>query len=124
MNGVALANRDKVLFCLGSDGSQQEGNDAEAARFAVAQNLNVKLFIDDNDVTIAGHPSEYLKGFSTGKTLEGHGMKVITVNGEDIDALWGAVSTVVTHNGPAAGACSIATAFLYVRNLNVPRYDI
>lgn len=106
VNGVALANRDKVLFCLGSDGSQQEGNDAEAARFAVAQNLNVKLFIDDNDVTIAGHPSEYLKGFSTGKTLEGHGLKVITVNGEDVDALWGAVSTAVTHNGPAAGTRS------------------
>jgi transketolase N-terminal domain/subunit len=45
VNGVALANRDKVLFCLGSDGSQQEGNDAEAARLAVAQGLNVKLLI-------------------------------------------------------------------------------
>jgi transketolase N-terminal domain/subunit len=124
VNGVALANRDKVLFCLGSDGSQQEGNDAEAARFAVAQNLNVKLFIDDNDVTIAGHPSEYLKGFSTGKTLEGHGLKVITVNGEDIDALWGAVSAAVTHNGPAAGVYSITTTVLQVRKLILFRCDI
>ena len=39
---------------LGSDGSQMEGDDAEAARLAVAQKLNVKLLIDDNDVTIAG----------------------------------------------------------------------
>lgn len=53
VNGVALANKDKTLFMLGSDGSQQEGDDAEAARLAVAQGLNVKLFIDDNDVTIA-----------------------------------------------------------------------
>ena len=45
VNGVALANRDKTVFCLGSDGSQQEGNDAEAARLAVAQGLNVKLLI-------------------------------------------------------------------------------
>ena len=103
VNGVALANRDKTVFCLGSDGSQQEGNDAEAARLAVAQNLNVKLLIDDNDVTIAGHPSEYLKGFDVAKTLEGHGLKVFTVQGEDIDALWGAVSSIVTHDGPAAG---------------------
>ncbi len=107
MNGVALANRDKTLFCLGSDGSQQEGNDAEAARLAVAQNLNVKLLIDDNDVTIAGHPSQYLKGFDLTKTLEGHGLKVITVEGEDIDALWGAVSSIVTHDGPAAGKSSL-----------------
>ena len=55
VNGVAIANPTKTLFCLGSDGSQHEGNDAEAARLAVAQNLNVKLLIDDNDVTIAGH---------------------------------------------------------------------
>jgi hypothetical protein len=42
VNGVALANPDKICFCLGSDGSQQEGNDAEAARLAVAKQLNVK----------------------------------------------------------------------------------
>jgi transketolase N-terminal domain/subunit len=103
VNGVALANRDKTIFCLGSDGSQQEGNDAEAARLAMAQNLNVKLLIDDNDVTIAGHPSEYLKGYELTKTLEGHGLKVFTVQGEDIDALWAGVSSIVRHNGPAAG---------------------
>ena len=32
VNGVAMANPGKTLFCLGSDGSQQEGDDAEAAR--------------------------------------------------------------------------------------------
>jgi transketolase N-terminal domain/subunit len=103
VNGVAMANRDKVVFCLGSDGSQQEGNDAEAARLAVAQKLNLKLLIDDNDVTIAGHPSEYLKGYDVARTLEGHGLKVHTVQGEDIDALWGAIASIVTYDGPAAG---------------------
>lgn len=103
VNGIAMANRRKIVFCLGSDGSQQEGNDAEAARLAVAQRLNVKLFIDDNDVTIAGHPSQYLKGFDVAKTLEGHGLKVFRVKGEDIDSLWAAVCAVVGHDGPAAG---------------------
>ena len=102
VNGIALANRDKTVFCLGSDGSQQEGNDAEAARLAVAQNLNVKIIIDDNNVTIAGHPSEYLKGYEVQKTLLGHGLEVVTVQGEDIDALWGAFAKVITHKGPAA----------------------
>jgi len=102
VNGVALANRDKTVFCLGSDGSQQEGNDAEAARLAAAQKLNIKLLIDDNDVTIAGHPSQYLKGYNVTQTLEGHGLKVVSVNGEDIDALWGAISLATTHDGPAA----------------------
>ncbi|KAF9048821.1 transketolase [Panaeolus papilionaceus] len=102
VNGVAFANRDKVVFCLGSDGAQQEGDDDEAARLAVAQNLNVKILIDDNDVTIAGHPSQYLKGYDVAKNLEGKGMKVVTVQGEDIDQLWSGIHQVINHDGPAA----------------------
>ncbi|EMD34038.1 hypothetical protein CERSUDRAFT_56207 [Gelatoporia subvermispora B] len=105
VNGVALANRDKTVFLLGSDGSQQEGNDAEAARLAVAQGLNVKLIIDDNDVTIAGHPSQYLKGYDLTKTLTGHGLKVVTVQGEDLDALWGGLCEIINYDGPAAVVC-------------------
>jgi transketolase N-terminal domain/subunit len=111
VNGIAMANRDKVVFCLGSDGSQQEGNDAEAARLAVAKELNVKLFIDDNDVTIAGHPSVYLKGFDLEKTLRGHGLFVVTVKGEDIDDLWGGLCQVISHKGPAASKKLIKHAF-------------
>ncbi len=103
VNGIALANKDKTVFMLGSDGSQQEGNDAEAARLAVAQNLNVKLLIDDNDVTIAGHPSEYLKGYDLAKTLSGHGLKVVTVQGEDFQSLWAGLCEVINYKGPAAG---------------------
>ncbi|KAK1228784.1 hypothetical protein PQX77_008165 [Marasmius sp. AFHP31] len=82
--------------------STQEGNDAEAARPAVAQGLKVRLFIDDNDASIAGHPSEYMKGLEVGKTLEGHGLKVLAVDGGDIDAVWGAVSETVLYDGPPA----------------------
>ena len=73
---------DKIVFCLGSDGSQMEGNDAEAARLAVAQGLNVKVLIDDNNVTIAGHPSDYMPGWDVEKTLTGHGVPTVTVEGK------------------------------------------
>ncbi|MEL6928703.1 MAG: transketolase C-terminal domain-containing protein [Cyanobacteria bacterium J06600_6] len=102
INGVALANPGKVVVCLGSDGSQQEGNDAEAARLAVAQNINVKLFIDDNDVTIAGHPSDYLPGYDVAKTLAGHGLEVNTGDGEDIDSLYSRMCAAVMGEGPIA----------------------
>ena len=102
VNGVAIANPGKVACCLGSDGSQQEGNDAEAARMAVAQNLNVKLFIDDNDVTIAGHPSDYLPGFTVSKTLAGHGLSILEGDGEDIDDLYRRMCQAVTTEGPIA----------------------
>jgi transketolase len=110
INGVAMAHPDKTVFMLGSDGSQQEGNDAEAARLAVAQNLNVKLLIDDNDVTIAGHPSDYLPGFDVGKTLEGHGMDVSEVQAENIDALYQHMCTALQVDGPVALVCKRAMA--------------
>jgi transketolase C-terminal domain/subunit len=102
VNGVARANPDKAVLLYGSDGSQQEGNDAEAARLAVAQSLNVKLLIDDNDVTIAGHPSEYLKGFDVAKTLTGHGMAVDVGDGEDLDALFTRMAKAIAQRGPIA----------------------
>ena len=102
VNGVALANPGKAVFCLGSDGSQQEGNDAEAARLAVAQHLNVKLIIDDNDVTIAGHPSNYLPGFTVAKTLAGHGLKVLEGDGEDVDGLYSRICEAMNTPGPVA----------------------
>jgi transketolase len=102
VNGVALRDPDKIVMLFGSDGSQQEGNDAEAARFAVARNLNVKLVIDDNDVTISGHPSQYLKGYSVEKTLAGHGLRVLRVDAEDLDELYRAMRALIAEPGPAA----------------------
>jgi transketolase len=102
VNGVALANPGKTVFCLGSDGSQQEGDDAEAARLSVANHINVKLLIDDNDVTIAGHPSQYMGGYSVKKTLEGHGLRVLEGNGEDLDSLYANICTAINTPGPVA----------------------
>ena len=102
VNGLAMAHPDKIVFCLGSDGAQQEGDDAEAARFAVAHNLNVKLIIDDNDVTIAGHPSMYQAGYELSRTLGGHGLATISGNGEDLDNLYSRLCQAVSTDGPMA----------------------
>lgn len=102
INGIALANPDKVVFMLGSDGSQMEGNDAEAARTAVAKQLNVKLLIDDNNVTIAGHPKEYMPGYDVAKTLEGHGLTVDAADGEDFESLFTRMCKACTTIGPVA----------------------
>jgi transketolase C-terminal domain/subunit/transketolase N-terminal domain/subunit len=102
VNGVAAAHPKKTVVMFGSDGSQQEGGDAEAARYAVAQKLNVKLLIDDNDITIAGHPSQYMPGFDVGKTLAGHGLPVDTGDGEDVDSLFQRIQKALATAGPGA----------------------
>ena len=102
VNGVASANPDRIVVMFGSDGSQQEGGDAEAARYAVARNLNVKLLIDDNDVTIAGHPSQYMKGFTVEGTLKGSGLAVDTGDGEDLTSLYRRIQSALNSAGPMA----------------------
>jgi len=105
VNGLAERTRQKVVI-FGSDGSQQEGNDAEAARQAVAARLPVVLIIDDNNVTIEGHPHTYLPGFDIAKTLSGHGLGVTTISttkDEDLDQLYAAIrSALLDDHGPVA----------------------
>lgn len=102
VNGVAEAHPEQTVFLFGSDGSQQEGDDAEAARYAVARGLKVKLVVDDNDVTIAGHPTEYMQGYDVAATLRGHGLQVETCAGEDIDTLFRLIQQAIAADGPAA----------------------
>ena len=105
VNGVSIANPDSCVVMYGSDGAQMEGNNAEAARLAVANNLNVKWIIDDNNVTIAGNPETYMKGYSVSKTLEGQGFQVITCDGENFSELFDAISKSMQTKGPVAVIC-------------------
>jgi transketolase C-terminal domain/subunit/transketolase N-terminal domain/subunit len=102
VDGVALAHPDKSVLMFGSDGSQMEGDDAEAARFAVAHRLNVKLLIDDNNITCAGNPSEFMPGFDVAKTLEGHGLPTDTGDGEDLKSLYARFAKALNQEGPVA----------------------
>jgi transketolase len=99
-NGVAMANPGKAVVVLGSDGSQMEGDNAEAARLAVGRQLNVKVLVDDNNVTISGHPQTYMNGYDLTRTLNGYGYAVDTVMGEDIDALYTALTKVFSNDRP------------------------
>ncbi len=99
-NGVAMANPGKSVILLGSDGSQMEGDNAEAARLSVGKQLGVKLLIDDNNVTISGHPQNYMVGYDLTRTLSGYGLLTDTVLGEDLDALFVALGRAFSDTRP------------------------
>ena len=101
-NGVAFANPGKAVILLGSDGSQMEGDNAEAARLTVGHQLNVKVLVDDNNVTIAGHPQEYMAGYDLSRTLSGYGLTTETTMGEDLDALYIDLCRVFREQRPHA----------------------
>src|SRR5262252_5117243 len=101
-NGVAMANPGKSVILLGSDGSQMEGDNAEAARLAVGKALNVQILVDDNDVTISGHPQEYMPGYDLTRTLSGFGLRTETVLGESLDELYVALARAFAGPEPYA----------------------
>ncbi len=103
-NGIAHRTGDQVIV-FGSDGSQQEGNDAEAARIAVAHDLNVAVIVDNNDVTIEGYPRQYLPGFSVAETLKGHGMNVEELDvgrSMELQGTYDKIRSILTYSGPSA----------------------
>jgi len=102
VNGVAMANPGKAVILLGSDGSEMEGDNAEAARLAAAKKLNVKVLVDDNNVTIAGHPQEYMPSYDLTRTLSGYGLLTETTMGEDLDALYVDLCRVFSEERPHA----------------------
>ncbi|KAF9462295.1 thiamine diphosphate-binding protein [Collybia nuda] len=101
VNGITHSEK-KTVFCLGSDGAQQEGNDVEAARLAVNMKLNVKLIIDDNNMTVVGPSRDILPHFDITKTLTAEGMAVFEADGENIDNAYAAIARAIQYDGPAA----------------------
>ena len=99
-NGVAMANPGQAVVLLGSDGSQMEGDNAEAARLSVGKRLPIKLLIDDNNVTISGHPQQYMAGYDLSRTIAGYGLQTDTVMGEDLDSLYTSLARVFSDDQP------------------------
>ena len=98
-----MANPGKAVVLLGSDGSQMEGDNAEAARLAVGKQLNIKVLVDDNNVTIAGHPQEYMPGYDLTRTLAGYGLTDRNHDGRrPRRALHRSVPRVLSDNRPHA----------------------
>jgi transketolase len=101
-NGIAMANPGKAVVLFGSDGSEMEGDNAEAARLAVGKQLNIKILIDDNNSTIAGRPQDYMAGYDLTRTLSGYGLPTETTMGEDLDALFIDLCRAFRDPGPRA----------------------
>jgi transketolase len=99
-NGVAMANPGQAVVILGSDGSQMEGDNAEAARLSVGKQLPIKLLIDDNNVTISGHPQQYMAGYDLSRTIAGYGLQTDTVMGEDLEYLYTSLARVFSDDQP------------------------
>jgi transketolase len=102
VNGISIANKGSKFIVMSTDGAMLEGSNAEAARVARSQNLETKIFIDDNNTTICARPSDYMKGYDIYETLKGHGLNANTCDGQDYEGLYCAVRDAINSVGPYA----------------------
>lgn len=102
--GVALAkklNNDKHhVFVLMGDGELQEGQVWEAAMFAAAKNVdNIIATIDVNGQQIDGSTEQVLNTGEWGSKWEAFGWIVLTMNGNDVDAVMKTMQEAKTKSG-------------------------
>jgi len=111
--GMALASRltghDFRVYVVMGDGEQQKGQIAEARRFAAKYGLtNLTAIIDYNQLQISGDihqvmPQDLEAGWAS------DGWEVLTVDGHDIQALYGALRQSTSADKPV---CIIANTVM------------
>ncbi len=99
--GIALAARldkkDYQVYCIASDGEQQEGNTWEAVMFAGKYRLNnLTLVIDRNNIQIDGFTENVMPLDSLSAKYESFRWNVIEVDGNDIQAFINAIDLAKT----------------------------
>lgn len=90
--GLRMDGKKNRVFCLMSDGEQQEGNTWEAVMFAGKHRLaNLTAVMDRNNIQIDGMTEDVMPLESLRAKYEAFNWHVIDVNGHDVRAFVAAV---------------------------------
>ena len=105
--GLALAakldKKDTRIYCLLGDGEMQSGQNWEAMMMASHYKLNnLTLFIDRNRLQIMGDTEKTMSVDPLAAKLKAFGLKVMTIDGHNVNAIMKACKKASTVNKPAA----------------------
>ena len=105
--GMALSSKhfgdNYNVYTILGDGEIEEGQGWEAAMFAANKGLsNLTAFIDLNNLQIDGTIDEVNSAKPVDKKFEAFGWHVITINGNDFDAIESALAEAKTVDKPVA----------------------
>ncbi|MGX8705463.1 MAG: transketolase [bacterium] len=95
--GDKLKGRDSRTFLIVGDGEIDEGQCWEAAMFTAAKKVtNLTWIIDDNKKQLDGPTAEILPTFDLRAKMEAFGFEAIRIPGNDVEALYDALTKVPT----------------------------
>lgn len=91
--GDKLRGRDSKTYLIVGDGESNEGQVWEAAMFAAAKKItNLVWIIDDNKKQLDGPTAEILDPFDFRAKFEAFGFDAVRVKGNDVEALYEALT--------------------------------
>lgn len=100
--GYSLANPGLEFLFIGSDGDFYEGNTLESFQLLVSQGLHVNLFINDNNMTIAGAVSEHDPKYDLESVLSHPDVKFdVCADPDDVAKLYKKTRAGILHDGPS-----------------------
>lgn len=104
--GLALAlKRDKKtnrVFCLMSDGEQQEGQSWESYLFASKYDLsNLTIIIDRNNIQISGQTEKIMPLENLRHKLRSFGLQAYEIDGHDIQQIVTATQVAIEDDAPS-----------------------
>lgn len=106
--GLKMNQQPSRVFCLLSDGEQQEGQNWEAYLYAGAQRLsNLTALIDRNNIQIDGYTEDILPLQPFASKLEAFRWQVLRIDGHNIEAIIDACDqAAATQEQPTAIICN------------------
>lgn len=96
--GMALADPNKHVYVIISEGELYEGSTWEALLFVAHRQIpNMTIFIDVNNLIILGQTDDCLKLNSIQNKLSGFEFDIFTVNGHNTNSIEAALDATVTR---------------------------
>jgi transketolase len=96
--GMALADPNKHVYVIISEGELYEGSTWEALLFVAHRQIpNMTIFIDVNNLIILGQTDDCLKLNSIQSKLSGFEFDIFTVNGHNTNSIEAALDATVTR---------------------------
>jgi transketolase len=96
--GMALADPNKHVYVIISEGELYEGSTWEALLFVAHRQIpNMTIFIDVNNLIILGQTDDCLKLNSIQQKLSGFDFDIFTVNGHNTNSIEAALDATTTR---------------------------
>jgi transketolase len=103
---LKILNKNSRVYCVMSDGEQQEGQVWEVAMFAGKNKLkNLTVLIDSNNIQISGNVDQVMPTEPLKAKYEAFNWKVLEIDGHDISEIVEACKEAGNSNRPTAIIC-------------------